>query len=230
MQIRVCDDDAEMAEEWVDDIRKVVPDTFDVDVMQEAGAEIAKLLNRKSRVEEGNAPVEQPTQFDGLGILVVDYDLIHLDDTGGRTTGEGIARLARSYAKCGAIVVMNQFKGPQFDLGMRGHLDSFADINIDAELIGSAPLWQSRLPDGSFDPTTWTPLPELMAAARTLSGKLTEGGFGAPPMPHLGLDENAIAELSDTAFGFLSQTAQTAQDLAAVTCVTSSVAPLTKPA
>lgn len=217
MHIRVCDDDAEMAEEWVEEIRKVVPDSFDVSAIQEAGTEITKLLNRKSRVEKGDAPVEEATQFDDLDILVVDYDLIHLDDTGGRTTGEGIARLARSYAKCGAIVVMNQFKGPQFDLGMRGHLDSFADINVDAELIGSAPLWQMHLPDGSFDPTTWTPLPDLLAAARALSGKLAEGGFGASPMPHLGLDVNAIAELSDTAFGFLSQTAQTAQELAAVT-------------
>jgi hypothetical protein len=55
---------------------------------------------------------------------------------------------------------MNQFKGPQFDLGMRGHRDSFADVNIDANLVGRASLWEDLTPqDGQFDPTTWTPLP-----------------------------------------------------------------------
>ncbi len=217
MQIRVCDDDMEIADGWVTEIRNVVPESFDVDSIKEAKEEVSTLLKRKLAVKTKENPFDHPTMFDELDILVVDYDLLHLDKDGNRTTGEGIARLARSYSKCGAIVVMNQFKGPQFDLGMRGHLDSHADINVDAELIGCRALWEDIPAEGEFKPTTWTLLPDLLAAARDLAEKLSSGGMDSAIMPILGLEEAALAELSDTAFGFLSSEAETANDLASVT-------------
>jgi hypothetical protein len=217
MQIRVCDDDAEMAAGWVSAIQEVVPPEFEVNRMENAKDEISQLLTRKLAVEDGRNPLDQAAEFDGLDILVVDYDLVHLDNDGGRTTGEGIAKLARQYSNCGAIVVMNQFKGPQFDLGMRGHLDSHADVNVDADLVGCRALWEKVSASGEFNPTTWTPLPNLVAAARELAKKLSSAGLDAPVTPILGLPDAALAELSDTAFGFLSSDAQTAQDLASVT-------------
>ncbi len=217
MRIRVCDDDMKIADGWVTEIKNVVPASFDVDSIEDAKEEVSTLLKRKLAVEDEKNPLDLPTTFDGLDILVVDYDLLHLDNDGSRTTGEGIARLARSYSKCGAIVVMNQFKGPQFDLGMRGHLDSHADINVDAELIGCRALWEDVPAEGEFKPTTWTLLPDLLAAARDLAEKLSSGGMDAAIMPILGLEEEALAELSDTAFGFLSSEAETANDLASVT-------------
>ncbi len=218
MQIGVCDDNMGIADGWVNEIRNVAPTDFDVDSIKGAKEEVSTLLKRKLAVKDKKNPLDLPTTFDGLDILVVDYDLLHLDNDGSRTTGEGIARLARSYSKCGAIVVMNQFKGPQFDLGMRGHLDSHADINVDAELIGCRALWEDILPaEREFKPTTWTLLPDLLAAARDLAEKLSSEGMDAAIMPILGLKEDALAELSDTAFGFLSSEAETANDLASVT-------------
>ncbi|WP_273281743.1 hypothetical protein [Pseudooceanicola atlanticus] len=217
MRIRVCDDDVEMAEEWVDEIKKIVSGDFDVSRMENATEEVSQLLNRKLEVEEKNNPLAQAAEFDQIDILVVDYDLVHLDKNGGRTTGEGIAKLARTYSNCGAIVVMNQFKGPQFDLGMRGHLDSHADVNVDADLIGFQALWGNVPATGEFNPTTWIPIPCLLVAARDLAKSLVSQGLDAPVAPALGLDEAAVAELSDTAFGFLSSEAQTAEELATVT-------------
>lgn len=198
-------------------IKAVLPEDYDVARMETAKDEVSTLLLRKIAVEKGENPLAHATDFDEIDVLVVDYDLLHLDDAGGRTTGEGIARLARSLSKCGAIVVMNQYKG-QFDLGMRGHLDSFADVNIDAPLVGRAALWK-RLDEatGEFNPTTWTPMPVLLDAARKLAATLAEKGIDAPILPLIGLDTAALAELSDTAFGYLSLKAQTAEDLAAVT-------------
>lgn len=216
MRVRVCDDVKSIADEWVAAIQNVT-EGFDVARMENAKEEVSNLLRRKLAAEKGENPMAIPCGFDEIDVLAVDYDLLHLDDDGGRTTGEGVARLARTFSSCGVIVVMNQFKGAQFDLGMRGHLDSYADLNIDATLIGSAALWRDVVPaDGQFDPTTWTPLPTLFAATRSLGAALKEAGFDAEIMAVIGLPEVALAELSDTAFGFVAVEAETADQLAKV--------------
>lgn len=217
MRVRVCDDVADVAEEWVSLIQTAVPAEFDVARMENAKDEISNLLQRKLAVEEQKTPLDVGTEFDNVDILIVDYDLVHLDESGSRNTGEGVARLARSFSNCGAIVVMNQFKGPNFDLGMRGHLDSFADKNVDAALIGHAALWkQLELGNKQFNPTTWTPIPILLRAARELSMRFAAEGVDAAIMPQVGLEPAALSELSDTAYGFLSLKAQTAEELAKV--------------
>lgn len=218
MKIRICDDVDDIAEGWVAAVKEVAPDGCDIARMGNAKEEISNLLSRKLAVEAGGDPIATPAEFDGLDVLVVDYDLLHLDEAGGRTTGEGVARLARTFSTCGAIVVMNQYKGPQFDLGMRGHLDSFADTNIDAAMVGQPALWERLEPQAArFNPTTWTPLPDLLAAARDLAKRIAAQGQDAVLMPLLGLDAAALTELSDTAFGFLNLKAQTAEELATVT-------------
>jgi hypothetical protein len=217
MRVRVCDDDVAMANGWVTAIKNIT-DGYDVDRMASAKEEVSNLLSRKIAAEREQDPTAVPCGFDDIDILAIDYDLLHLDKAGGRTTGEGVARLARTFTSCGVIVVMNQFKGPQFDLGMRGHLDSYADLNIDANLLGRPALWHDLEPAvGQFEPTTWTPLPSLLAAVRALAADLEKAGLEAAIMDLLGLPEPALAELSDTAFGFVDSTAETTDQLAKVT-------------
>lgn len=216
MRVRVCDDVETIADGWVKAIQDVTQG-YDVARMASAKQEVSNLLRRKLAAEKGEDPMAVPCGFDDIDILAVDYDLLHLDEDGGRTTGEGVARLARTFSSCGVIVVMNQFKGPQFDLGMRGHLDSYADVNIDANLIGRPTLWQQLEPAaGQFNPTTWTPLPALFAAARQLATDFEKSGFDAEIMSVIGLPEAALAELSDTAFGFIDSKAETTDQLAKV--------------
>lgn len=216
MRVRVCDDVETIADGWVKAIQGVT-EGYDVARMDSAKDQVSNLLRRKLAAEKGEDPMAVPCGFDDIDILAVDYDLLHLDEAGGRTTGEGVARLARTFSSCGVIVVMNQFKGPQFDLGMRGHLDSYADVNVDANLIGRRALWQTLEPAaGQFNPTTWTPLPVLLAAARHLATDLEQAGPDAAIMSVLGLPEAALAELSDTAFGFVDSKAETTEQLAKV--------------
>ncbi|MCG6116237.1 MAG: hypothetical protein MEQ84_13690 [Mesorhizobium sp.] len=217
MRVRVCDDDEAMADGWVAAIKKVT-DGYDVERMASAKEEISKLLLRKMAAEKEQDLTEVACGFDDIDILAIDYDLLHLDDDGSRTTGEGVARLARTFSSCGVIVVMNQFKGPQFDLGMRGHLDSHADLNVDANLIDRPSLWHDLEPAaGQFNPTTWTPLPILISAVRSLAADFEKAGLDATVMDLLGLPEEALAELSDTAFGFVDSEAETTDQLAKVT-------------
>jgi len=213
MRVRICDDVEKIAEDWVKAVQAAT-EGHDVARMTDAKEEVSSLLQRKLAAERGKDPMAHSCGFDDIDVLAVDYDLLHLDKAGGRTTGEGVARLARTFSKCGAVVVMNQFKGPQFDLGMRGHLDSYADINVDAALIGSAALWRDVEPaEGQFNPTTWTPLPKLLHAVRGLSATLEAAGFDAAIMGSLGLSESALAELSDTAFGFVDLKSETSDQL-----------------
>ncbi|WNJ89592.1 hypothetical protein [Bosea sp. 685] len=217
MKIRVCDDSEDLSAICVEKICAVVPDA-DVKRMDNAIAEVSKLLKRKTAAELDLDPPAGRTEFDEVDVLVIDFDLLHLDNDGSRTTGEGVARLARGYSDCGVVVVMNQFKVADFDLGMRGHLDSHADLNISAHLVGEKALWEELKPqEGRFDPTTWTPVPTLLASARKLTGAFDNGTLAAPIMPLLGLSADALGEISDTAFGFLSQNAETVEDLTALT-------------
>lgn len=218
MRIRVCDDVADVADEWVAAIKGVVPDAFDVARMNGAKDRISELLTRKLAVENPDGVIGGKTEFDDVDILVVDYDLLYLDKEGSRTTGEGVARLARTFSDCGAIIVMNQFKGPNFDLSMRGHLDSFADLNIDATLVGEDALWKDLPPaEGQFDPTIWTPMPHFLEVSRKFRDSISKAGLDSPILSLLGLDAPALSELSDTAFGFLSIEAKTADDLVSLT-------------
>ena len=57
--------------------------------------------------------------FDGANVLILDYDLYHVDEENTRYTGEGVAHLARVHSECGLIVVLNQFMEAQFDLSLR---------------------------------------------------------------------------------------------------------------
>lgn len=218
MKIVVCDDEPDMALEWVASINDLKLDGAAIVSMEQPEQEVARLVERKIAVKAGGNPDTIPSVFDGIDVLVIDYDLVLLNHDGSRTTGEGIARLARTYSRCGAIIVMNQFKGPQFDLGMRGHIESFADVNIDAELVDRKSLWMmSEAVVGEFHPTTWTPTSELLQSVRGFVAKLTDVGLDAAAMPLLGLEGEALVNLSDSAYGFISLTAETSDELAAVT-------------
>lgn len=218
MKIVVCDDEAEMAAEWVASIGELELEGAEIHPMEDAEDQVSHLVERKIAVKAGKDPFSIDSAFDKIDVLVVDYDLVLLNHDGSRTTGEGIARLARTYSQCGAIVVMNQFKGPQFDLGMRGHLDSFADVNIDAELVDQKSLWlKQEAAEGVFNPTIWTPMNDRLVSARAFATTLREAGLDASVMPLLGLANDALVHLSDSAFGFVSLTAETSEQLASVT-------------
>ncbi len=217
-KIVVCDDEKEVGAEWVTSIGELGLDGVEILLMEDPEKQVSALVDRKIAVKDGEDLNSVESDFDEIDVLVVDYDLVLLNHDGSRTTGEGIARLARTYSRCGAIVVMNQFKGPQFDLGMRGHLESFADVNIDAELADQRSLWVAQqAEEGVFNPTIWTPMTDRLSSARKFAATLNESGLDAPMMPLMGLENEALVNLSDSAFGFISLTAETSDQLAGVT-------------
>lgn len=215
MIIRICDDDQDSAETWVAEIASVVGDAHSVERLEHPVPAIEVLVDRKKAAQDtGSFDVVQPTQFDDFDILVVDYDLIHIDKGGNRTTGEGVARLAKAYSRCNLVVVLNQFSKVDFDLTMTGHLESWADVNIDARSVGEPSLWQAGGSD--FAPSYWAPLLELADQRKAFAEKLA-GQMDAPILAALELSTDDLTGISDQAFAFLSESAKALDQLGTVT-------------
>ena len=98
--------------------------------------------------------------IDEASILIIDYALFNLDPS---VTGERLAYLARCYSKCGIIIALNQYPPyveEHFDLSLRGHLESYADLNLPSNSLGNPGLWTERW--NAFRPWSWPLLPKAI--------------------------------------------------------------------
>ena len=172
---------------------------------------VKELLLRGRAARDGLAREAASCLFDGVDILVADYDLVYIEEGGAQHTGESIARLARTFAGCAVVVVLNQFEAIDFDLSLRGHLESHADLNIDGDRITTPGLW-SLPPWEGFRPWYWQTLGDAVETQRAREKLVTEF-FAKPIVEALGMRQEDAARLSDTAFGFI---APTAEDFAAL--------------
>lgn len=216
MRITICDDDPDSAEEWKDRISAAVGNGHEVFRLPNPVAAIEQLVERKKLATVGkpfDAAVE--TAFDGIDVLVVDYDLIHIDQKGSRTTGEGVARLARVYSCCRYVIVLNQFARVDFDLGMIGNLASFADVNVFAGLVGEPALWLADAAD-DFRPSYWHPTIPLVEERKAFLAENPDI-LDRRVLEFLGLKSAELHGISDAAFAYLSPEVQHLEDLEAVT-------------
>lgn len=229
-RVLICDDDANLEAGWVRDVRSVAPkDTYVVEGRTpEPGeklhtgnpaveAAVRELLARRSAVRDTGSPERavQACLFDDVDVLVLDYDLIHIDERKTRHTGEGIGRLARTFSTCGVVVVLNQFRDVQFDLALRGHVWSYADLNLHAELVGTEGLW-SNAPWTGFRPWSWQTLSGAVGTQRSRRD-VVSSHYDEPIVDVLGFQEDDVRRLSDSAFEFFWPSAQEFTDLRAVT-------------
>ena len=97
--------------------------------------------------------------LDTVDLLIVDFDLF-AGDNRHEATGEEVAYLARCYSTCGFIIGVNQFGENVFDLTLRGHPDSFADLNIGSAQLANPGLWSYAW--NSFRPWHWPLLTEAV--------------------------------------------------------------------
>jgi hypothetical protein len=95
--------------------------------------------------------------LDGVAVFVVDYDLF---ETTPFLTAENVAYLVRCFSRCGLIVSVNQYGHNTFDLTLRGHLESFADLNVGQEHLGNPNLW-GEVASG-LHPWHWPALPSYL--------------------------------------------------------------------
>jgi hypothetical protein len=143
---------------------------------------VGALERRRQSARSGAGNVEwgPDTLFDRATILVIDYDLLYFDRTDNGSaatylTGEAVSYLARCYSRCGFIIALNQF-GNTFDLTLRGHPESFADLNLSQEQLDNDVLWIPK--KRGFRPWYWRLVPaaseRLERCAELITGHADE--------------------------------------------------------
>ena len=220
-EVLICDDEVSRERELVENARSVAPaDKYRISGSMDSGADsvrdaVRELLARRSAARADSERAPKDCLFDRADVLVLDYDLMLLDEFRTRHTGEGLARLARTFSTCDVVVVLNQFRGVHFDLGMRGHLWSYADMNIHGEMIGNAGLW-TYPPWEGFRPWSWRTLGESVATQRQRKDLISEH-LEQSVFDFFGLRQEDALHLSDSAFEFLGPEAETFDQLAGIT-------------
>lgn len=219
-RVIVCDDEPATAEQWTSEIKDALPEgqyeLAPVPSNNDIKKAIQVLLRRKASKHERTVCADD-CLFDKADVLILDYDLFHVDDQNTRYTGEGVARLARVHSECGLIIVLNQFLDAQFDLGLRGHIDSFADLNLEGDLVGRDGLWKKG-PWTEFRPWSWPVIHDSAKRFRVRETVLTEtSALDRSITEAVGMRASDAARLSDTAFGFFAPDARDFENLAKVT-------------
>ena len=118
-----------------------------------------ELRRAAARGQQANASRWGDNLFDRAAIFLVDYDLLNADPST-YVTGEVTAYLVRCYSACGVIVGVNQFGENSFDLTLRNHPESYADLNIGANQLDNPGLWSTSWK--GFRPWYWPVLPDAL--------------------------------------------------------------------
>jgi hypothetical protein len=196
----VLDDEAITSSQWADQLQSLTTaaEAFDIQALSvdEIRSIAAELENRR-RAARGAGYEMVGTPLDSAALVFIDFDLLFVDDNLA-LNGEELSYLARTYSACGYIVSLNQFGRNSFDLTLRDHLSSYADLNLGSDQIANPGLWSE--PWSGFRPWSWPLLPRAVEAAERrvadLSARLDE-----PILDFLGL---SMKRLPRDATEFLS--------------------------
>ena len=209
-KVLLCDDEQNVCEEWRERVRAVAPECYAILPRignGEIQSSIRELFAREVSAGAAGANRRSRCVFDGVDILVLDYDLLAIDEENARHTGESLARLARAFSGAHVVVVINQFRDAQFDLSLRGNLASHAELNLDAALLATPGLWTDP-PWNGFRPWHWQTLHRAVDTQKAREAWV-RARLDVPIVEALGMrEEDNVTRLSDTAFGFVAPEAR----------------------
>lgn len=211
-KIVIFDDDKRQRQGWENELEKFVGaprlDRMDSEKFLDTVRQLEKRQKRAREQFEQKEDIDfkgLDCYLDEVGILLVDYDLLDLDDSGFGSvlTGERLAYLARCYSRCDVIVAINQYGTRTFDLTLQGYPESFADLNVGAEHFADEGLWEAP-PWKGFRPWSW---PLLLQAEEAFAKRLRDldEHMQTPIVDFLGLvDEEYRAVLPRNVVTFIS--------------------------
>ncbi|MBC8508753.1 MAG: hypothetical protein H8D34_28180 [Chloroflexi bacterium] len=210
-KILICDDSPEVGRSLKSGIERigVVGEHFEKPILagkkelERAVKALEKRLKlaRASKIDD--YPDDDAAKFiDEADLLVIDYALFNLDTS---VTGERIAYLARCYSKCGIIIALNQYPPyveEYFDLTLRGHLESYAGLNIPSDSLMNSGLWEE--PWSGFRPWSWPLLPQAIDKLENRVSELSEH-LGDKILEYLGFKGTKALTLPRSMVEFLSR-------------------------
>ena len=156
-------------------LNKAGQDTdFDVKLLSDEVLQhsVEVLQNKQIGLRDNGKCSDETTEFDDTSIFIVDYDLLK-SKAEGLLTGEIIAYIVRCFSECKLIVGLNQYGDNPFDLTLRGHLESFADLNLGVDQLGNLDLWRGNWGDfrRGYRPWSW---PNLFDSLHNFDRKVAE--------------------------------------------------------
>ena len=213
VRIVILDDDEVRArDDWAAKIKRIegIPAAAEVEAL--TALEVAQCLRQlqeralEARQEAQGSATHERCVVDDADIVIMDYDLtpdptriverhpeqVELIRSELRAeTAETLAYLARCYSSCKFIVAVNQhYRRRTFDVTFNRFAESWADLNISQDDIGSPELWTG---DGNgFHPWSW---PRLLDAGQEFDRRLALVELERPVLDALGflpLDEKSF--------------------------------------
>jgi len=160
-KVLIYDDNSRFIEDIIERIRKVkeFTDIFSIESMNndDFKKEINILVDRQKGLRKGEICEDKSLELDKASILIIEYDLV---ESVAFLTGEYVSYLARCFSKCDLIIGMNQFGSNMFDLTLKGHPESFSDINLGSKQIDNPGLWGDS--KNTFRPWYWPLMPNYL--------------------------------------------------------------------
>lgn len=167
MKKKICvyDDIRGRGEKYAERLRKlgIIKKNFDrVESMTHANfkEEMKELSSRQKQTRLGKKWVDESLELDETSIFIIDFDLLKLSEGKTFLTGEVVAYLARCFSRCGLIIGLNQYGDNTFDLTLRGHPESYCDVNIGSKQLDNLGLWGGETKE--FRPWYWPQLPNYL--------------------------------------------------------------------
>ncbi|MCP4602196.1 MAG: hypothetical protein GY847_17050 [Proteobacteria bacterium] len=161
-KILIYDDDEQIANDLKRGLSKlsILENSFDIKTLakQDFDESMTVLQKRQIAFREDGGWRDEQASIDEASILIIDYDLVK---SGAFWTGEIVAYLARCFSRCGLIVGVNQYLGTDFDLTLKGHPESFADLNVTESQLSNPNLWGGTR--AGFRPWYWPILPNYLS-------------------------------------------------------------------
>ena len=182
-------------------------DVFDVKTLAENKLQISMeiLRTRQERIRDNGEYPDETTQFDETSIFIIDYDLLK-STARGFFTGENLAYSVRCFSKCKLIVALNQFGTNSFDLTLKGHPESFADLNLGADQLDNPGLWQGNWGDSrrGYRPWYW---PNLSRFLRNFDQKVGDAqqNLDKPICKVLGFNQELFGVLPRAVVQFIGK-------------------------
>lgn len=102
---------------------------------------IKQLEDRQDKLRKEEEFCNECTEFDNASIFIIDYDLLY-SQAGKLLTGEIVAYIVRCFTNCKMVIGLNQYGRNTFDLTLKGHPGSFADLNLGADQLSNPDLWR----------------------------------------------------------------------------------------
>ena len=159
-KVRIFDDEAGFRQSLKAKVNgmNLPRDEFDVDIIdpKDFNDSLTGMTKRQQQFrKEGNWTHDRSNPLDDFSILIIDYDLFEAEPF---LDAERIAYLARCFTTCGIIVVLNRFGHNPFDLTLKDHPESFADLDIGQDQLNNPFLW--GVGENEFAPWYWPALPQ----------------------------------------------------------------------